>query len=168
MLPEIRSAGLTTDDTNNGPGFRVSLWIQGCFIRCGGCHNKHLWSFDYGVPISDIINTAKNELSKSTTTGLSILGGEPLQEDFTDLSRLQHLCQFCRDVLHKTVWLWTGRLWEQVKSLPIIQDIDVLVDGPFIEKLRDTSLAYVGSSNQRVIDVVESLNKGKLVLYDKT
>ena len=160
----IRIANVTELDTNNGPGFRTSIWVQGCPIHCDGCHNKELWDFDGGEPLSKYEDSIIASVLNKNCSGLSILGGEPLQGD-SDKDLLQ-LCKTMKNLCSKSIWLFTGYSWSDVKNNPIMKYIDVLVDGPFIQKLRDTSLAFRGSSNQRLIDVQKTLQENKIFLYE--
>lgn len=166
-------AGLVQDDLANGPGIRVSLFVSGCNRHCKNCYNQEAQAFDYGQPYTS--ETAKNILelvAKSHCSGLSILGGEPLDQDSNSLIGLIALAQEVHK-LGKTVWLWTGYTWEEVfdkivtdpkvcNMRPYLQqtllsEVDVVVDGPFIEDSKDLSLPFRGSSNQDIIDVKKTL-----------
>lgn len=160
----INIAEITTLDTNNGPGFRTSIWIQGCFIHCPNCQNQQLWTFTGGTPLFKCSQQILTSLRSENCSGLSILGGEPLQEDKDE--DLIKLCDSCHELYDKSIWLWTGLTWDVAKDHPLIKHVDVVIDGPYIHELRDTSLAFRGSSNQRIIDVKESLNSNKLVIKD--
>ena len=151
-------------DVANGEGVRVSLFVSGCPHHCKGCFNHELWNYnageEYNLKVaSDILNLC----GKSYITGLSLLGGEPL-----DPHNLQHLTvlaySFKRRFPNKNIWCYTGYTFEEVCQLPIMEFIDVLVDGKFIEELKDPRLKFRGSSNQRIIDVKKSLDSGKVYL----
>ena len=175
-------AGLVQDDLANGPGIRVSLFVSGCNRHCKNCYNQEAQAFDNGQPYTS--ETAKNILelvAKSHCSGLSILGGEPLDQDSNSLIGLITLAQEVHK-LGKNVWLWTGYTWEEVfdkivtdhkacNMRPYLQqtllsEVDVVVDGPFIEDSKDLSLAFRGSSNQDIIDVKKTLANGYVTLAE--
>ena len=175
-------AGLVQDDLANGPGIRVSLFVSGCNRHCKNCYNQEAQAFDYGQPYTS--ETAKNILelvAKSHCSGLSILGGEPLDQDSNSLIGLIALAQEVHK-LGKNVWLWTGYTWEEVfdkivtdhkacnmrhfLQQTLLSEVDVVVDGPFIEDSKDLSLAFRGSSNQNIIDVKKTLANGYITLVE--
>jgi anaerobic ribonucleoside-triphosphate reductase activating protein len=143
-------------DIANGPGCRVSIFVSGCEHRCKNCFNPETWNFNYGKAFTDQTMEALLELLKPEhVSGLSILGGEPLhpqnREGVLDIVRK------VKSVYpSKSIWLWTGYLWEEVSTFLIGSGVDVVVDGKFVEELKDLRLKYRGSSNQRVIDVSKS------------
>lgn len=149
-------------DIANGEGVRVSVFVSGCPHHCKGCFNPELWNYNAGESftnevILDIINFAY----PTHITGLSLLGGEPL--DPKNLKRTTELCHiFKRYYPHKTIWCYTGYRWEEVSHLPIMKYIDVVVDGKFVEAIKDPRLKFRGSSNQRIIDVAKSLESDKV------
>lgn len=151
-------------DVANGEGVRVSVFVSGCPHRCKGCFNAELWNYNAGEPLtpritSDIIRLCE----KDYISGLSLLGGEPL--DHENMYTVMTLCFLFKTYLPtKTIWCYTGYQWEDVKRFPIMKYIDVLVDGQFIEELKDPRLKFRGSSNQRIIDVKKSLESGQVVL----
>ena len=151
-------------DVANGEGVRVSLFVSGCSHRCKGCFNAELWNYDAGEfftseTLADIIDLCAN----SYITGLSLLGGEPLDpKNYEQVTIIAHV--FKKFFPHKTIWCYTGYDWEQVNRMPIMKYIDVLVDGRFVEELKDPRLKFRGSSNQRIIDVKKSLNSGRVFL----
>lgn len=151
-------------DVANGEGVRVSLFVSGCPHKCKGCFNSELWDYSAGVEFTgtvvwDIINMC----SKNYISGLSLLGGEPL--DATNMYYLTELCHvFKRYFPDKTIWCYTGYMWNDISHYAIMKYIDVLVDGKFVEELKDPRLKFRGSSNQRIIDVQKSLKSGTLVL----
>lgn len=163
----MRYAKIRKEDISNGPGIRVSIFVQGCDIHCKGCFNQQTWDFNGGEEFTN--NTITNLLllcNKSYIRGLSILGGEPFAlPNFRDTLKLAKL--FKESFPDKDVWVWSGHLFEELMNLPDFEYIDVLVDGRFEESLKDPNLYYKGSSNQRVIDVKKSLKQNKLVLYTK-
>lgn len=156
-------------DVANGKGVRVSIFVSGCRNNCDGCFNKETWDFNYGDEFD--WDTTFHELIKAIDKpyikGLSILGGEPLDaRNYEDVIRL---CSVIKRAFHnKDIWLYTGYEWEDaIRSYPEIADcVDVVVDGRFVERLRDPSLAFRGSSNQRIIDVKKSIKDGAVVLYE--
>lgn len=153
-------------DIANGPGCRVSLFVQGCDFNCPGCFNSVAKDFDGGSLFTEQTRDAILTLAEPAhISGLSILGGEPLhprnREDVLELIR-----QFKSKYPEKTVWLWTGYLFEDVFKDLVNSKVDVVVDGLFKEELKDLRLKYRGSSNQRVIDFKETLRTGDIILYE--
>lgn len=155
-------------DIANGEGVRVSLFVSGCRRHCKGCFNEDTWDFNYGkeFTITEHLKISE-QLRKPYISGLSILGGEPFEPEnaFTVLELVKH---FKRSLPNKTIWVYTGFSYELIANSMVssaLQYIDVLVDGPYVESLRDPSLAYRGSSNQRIIDVQASRKAGKVILY---
>ena len=154
-------------DIANGPGVRVSLFVSGCRNRCKGCFNPEAWNFNYGQEY-DGINTA-NEIVKSLTpdyiSGLTILGGDPMEPE--NIYEITNLCYIVKLLFpNKSIWLYTGYMWEDIEDREIKEYIDVLVDGPFVEDLKDISLQFRGSSNQRIIDVSATRISGTIVLWE--
>lgn len=161
----MRFHNITKDDMLNGDGLRVVLWVAGCGHHCDECQNPVTWNPDGGVPFTE---ESKKELfealEKSYVSGITFSGGDPLF--CTNEPEVLALAKEIRAKYpNKTIWLYTGYLWEYVKAREIVNYIDVLIDGPYVKQLRDTNLHWRGSANQRVIDVKESLEKGKLVLH---
>lgn len=156
-------------DVANGPGVRVSLFVSGCTHHCKNCFNEETWDFDYGKDFTeDTILKITEELEGKN--GLSLLGGDPLDNICEDLNKL------CRNAKlwypKQATWLWTGYTWEQIlkdkdKYNFIKRYIDVVVDGPYVEAKKDYRLRFKGSTNQRVIDVKESIEKNKIVILDR-
>ena len=141
-------------DIANGPGCRVSLFVSGCRNRCKGCFQPETWDFHYGQEFtSETCLELLDMLKNPHVTGLSILGGDPFEPENRD--EVLRICKNVRDCFgsDKSIWMWTGYLWEDLRDLPVMEYIDVLVDGPFIEEDRNLSLWYRGSPNQRVIDI---------------
>ena len=153
-------------DIANGPGCRVSLFVQGCEFNCPGCFNVVAKDFEGGSLFTEQTKDAIFALAEPAyISGLSILGGEPLhprnREDVLELVR-----QFKSKYPEKTVWIWTGYLLEDVFEDLVNSRVDVVVDGSFKEDLKDLRLKYRGSSNQRVIDFKETLRTGDITLYE--
>ena len=140
-------------DIANGPGVRVSLFVSGCRNHCPGCFQPETWDFGYGQPF-----TAKTEdmlieaLRPSWIQGLSLLGGDPMEPENQE-GLLPLVQQVRAELPEKDIWLYTGYPFEQIRDAPLLQYIDVVVDGPFIEAEKDISLAFRGSRNQRIISV---------------
>ena len=176
---------ITHEDVCNGDGLRVILWLSGCSHHCYNCQNPQTWNPDSGIPFDE---SAKQEifteLSKDYISGITFSGGDPLYE--YNLDEVLKLVQQIRiSFPDKTIWLYTGYKFEQIKDAfmeskkwlqanwkhsaitrwAIISNVDVLVDGEYIDEQRDLTLAYRGSKNQHVIDVKQSLAQNKIVLY---
>lgn len=154
-------------DTVNGPGNRVTLFVSGCNHGCQGCWAPETWNFKYGTKYTmDVENELIQKLNTEYYTGLSILGGDPLAKGNrnTILNLVQRIKIECPS---RDVWVWTGYTYEeciQNKDISsILPYIDVLVDGKFNEKLYSMDLLYRGSSNQRLVDVQSSLDLQKVV-----
>lgn len=155
---------ITKEDMLNGDGIRVVLWLSGCNHRCKNCQNPITWDEHGGLPFD---KAAENELfealNKPHISGITFSGGDPLfPNNRNDVFRL---IKKCRNLYpNKTIWLYTGYTWEEVRNLDGIENIDVLLDGKFIPELADNNIHWVGSSNQRVINVKQSLS-GKIKLH---
>ncbi len=154
-------------DISNGPGVRVSIFMQGCIFHCEGCFNPETWDFKCGNEFTDdTINEVLNLCAPDHIKGLSILGGEPMHpkniEATTKLAK-----EFKKKYPNKTIWSWTGFTFEDIKDKEVFKYIDVLIDGQFKINLRNPNLRWKGSSNQRVIDVQKSLKKGEVVLSEE-
>lgn len=153
-------------DISNGPGIRISIFMQGCVFKCKNCFNPETWDFKLGKEFND--DTIKRVLELCNydyIQGLSILGGEPLHptniEGSTKLAR-----EFKKKYPNKDLWVWTGFLYEQVKDKEIFDYIDVLIDGQYIDEERNWQLKYRGSKNQRVIDIKQTKKKKKLIILE--
>lgn len=152
-------------DVADGPGVRVGLFVSGCPIHCPGCFNQETWDFTGGKPFkASVVNDIFSSMNEHIA-GISILGGEPLAERNVGAVEL-FTVQLKKQFPNKTIWLWTGYDWDQVKSYPIMRYIDVCVAGPFDITKRDLSLKWCGSSNQQVIDVKKTKQAGHVVLYE--
>ena len=154
-------------DISNGPGVRVSIFMQGCTFHCKECFNPETWDFKGGKEYTDDTINRVLELSENEyIVGLSILGGEPMHpkniEGTTKLAKM-----FKEKYPNKNLWVWTGFLFENIKDNEVFNYIDVLVDGQFKIELFNPTLRWKGSSNQRVIDVKKSLKKNKVVLLEE-
>ncbi len=157
---------ITKDDMLNGDGLRVVLWVSGCEHRCAGCHNQVTWDVECGLEFDE---AAKKELffelDHSYISGVTFSGGDPLH--MNNRNAIGNLATEIKNKYpQKTIWLYTGYLWEDICDLDFIKYIDVLVDGRFVRNMMDAKLHWKGSTNQRVIDVKKTIEKGKVVLYD--
>lgn len=161
----MRYHNITKDDMLNGEGLRVVLWVAGCAHGCKNCQNPITWDPNGGLPFdASAKEEIFTELEKDYISGVTLSGGDPLypgnREDMTLLAK-----EIKARFPEKNIWLYTGYLWEEVSALPIMEYIDVLIDGRFIEDLKDPQLHWKGSFNQRIVDVQKSLEKGTLYLY---
>lgn len=161
----MRYHNITKDDMLNGDGLRVVLWTAGCSHCCKGCQNPVTWDPNGGLPFTEREKQEIfRELDKSYVSGITFSGGDPLHPD-----NVTCVTALARDIRmaypDKTIWLYTGALWEELQQEEILRYLDVMVDGEFEADKRDTTLAWKGSSNQRVIDVQKSLESGRVVLH---
>lgn len=148
----MRFHNITYPDVNNGEGCRVTLWVAGCTHHCKGCHNPQTWSFKSGREFTeDIKNKLYNVLKLPYIKGITLSGGDPL-DSFDDIFEL------VKDIKNsfndKDIWLFSGYTLEDIQNSDkniILEYIDVLVDGEFKEELKDLSLKFRGSSNQRIL-----------------
>mgnify|MGYP000835475469 CR=1 FL=1 len=157
-------------DIANGEGVRVSLFVSGCTHHCHNCFNPETWSFSYGSPFDEQAQSKLlTLLSPNYIDGLSLLGGEPFEPD-NQRALVPFLKKVRAQYPGKTIWCYTGytfeRLLDNPKQAELLKYIDVLVDGKFKQALRDESLLFRGSSNQRLIDVKASLKANKTVLLE--
>lgn len=155
---------ITKQDMLNGDGIRVVLWVSGCNHCCKNCQNPITWDPDGGLLFDEEAEKELFEaLDKSYIDGITFSGGDPFFPANRD--EVFRLIKKCKALFpQKTIWLYTGYTWEEIKDLEGISDIDVIAEGEFIEELKDNNLEWVGSSNQRVINVKASLNN-ELVLH---
>ena len=159
---------ITKDDMKNGDGLRVVLWLAGCSHHCPNCQNPITWDPDDGILFD---KNARKELldiiSQDYISGITFSGGDPLFE--SNREEVYELIEYIKSVYpNKTVWLYTGYTFNDLKKfvpIGILNKIDVIIDGPYIEKFRDTSLKWRGSSNQRVINVRKTIDTGNIVLH---
>lgn len=143
------------NDMLNGDGIRVTLFVSGCNHHCKGCQNPQTWDYNSGILFDeDAKEEIFEELSKDYISGLTLSGGDPLAPQ-----NREEILKLCKEVKEKfptkNIWCYTGYLYDQVKDLPIMNYIDVLVDGPFIESLLDVNFPYRGSTNQKIIELKE-------------
>ena len=162
----MRFAQIRKEDISNGPGIRVSLFVQGCNRHCDGCFNPETWDYDKGQIFNRRIQELFLDLGKEKRiTGFSILGGEPLDQDERMLELIKKIKERYPD---KTIWMWTGHTYEDLtdKQIEIVKLIDVLVDGPFIMSQRCPGKRFRGSMNQRIIDIKKTLESGTITIHD--
>lgn len=163
-------------DVANGPGVRVSIFVSGCTHYCKGCFNEEAWDFNFGTPFTEeTIQTVLEYLKPSYIKGLTVLGGEPMEPQ--NQPAVLRLLQKVKETYpEKSIWMFSGydyekdilgRMWDEIpETKGILSCLEVLVDGEFVEELKNLSLRFKGSSNQRTILVQESLAAGEIVLYD--
>lgn len=157
---------ITNIDMNNGDGLRTVLWVSGCTHSCKGCQNPCTWDVNDGIPFTQ---KEKQELfdylNNDYIQGITFSGGDPLHPLNRD--EIGNLIAEVTKLKNKDIWLYTGYTWEELlkMNLEYLKDIDVIVDGEFIEEQKDLSLKWRGSSNQRIINVKESLAEDSVVLF---
>ena len=176
-------------DSADGPGIRIGLYVSGCTHKCKGCHSSKYWDFNSGEEFTkNHISQLENALEKDYIEGLSILGGDPLE--MKNIHQVAYIIKECKRFYELTynkllnIWLWTGSIFENlcllfVEDLKdsheieyvddlkyILNNIDVLVDGPFIEEKKDLNIAFRGSTNQRLIDMRKTLENKKVTLLN--
>ncbi len=163
----MRYHNITKDDMLNGDGLRAVLWVAGCTHKCKNCHNPVTWDINGGIEFDE---EAERELfeaiNKPYISGVTFSGGDPLHpQNRAEVARLMKKIK--EKLPQKTIWLYTGFLWDEIKDEDYIKLADVVVDGEFVEELKDEKLFWKGSSNQRVIDVKKTLESGDVVLHGK-
>lgn len=171
LSPPLRICGINYDSLADGAGIRTAIFFSGCDHHCPGCHNQEAQNVHYGSVVTEtILNKIADEIAKRPyLSGITLTGGDPLYLQIQTEDFLYHLKEqlAIREVKAKTVWLYTGSIFETVSHLPIFKLVDVCVDGPFLLKKADKTLAFRGSSNQRIIDVQESLRSGETVILSQ-
>ena len=173
---------ITKNDIANGIGIGCVLWVSGCDIHCENCHNQSTWDFNAGQPFTeDTIQEILLTLTKPYISRFTLSGGHPL--DPHNLPEVYKIVKRVKMVFpNKDIWLYTGYTWEQIiekdkiyedhevnspSPLDVVKLCDVLVDGAYVDELRDISLAFRGSSNQRIICVQKSLTENKVILWEE-
>ena len=154
-------------DVANGPGIRTTIFVTGCTHKCPNCFNEEYQDFNFGNPWTrKETDEVIEDLKLDEVKGLTVLGGEPFQNEVD-------LLQVLRDIkkeVQKEIWIFSGYTYEEIlkdeDKKKLLEECDVLVDGRFVEALKDLSLRFRGSSNQRIIDIKKSLNSDKVVLFD--
>ena len=157
---------ITKEDMLNGDGLRTVLWVAGCTHHCHNCQNPITWDIAGAIPFDGAAEEEMMEdLRKPFISGVTFSGGDPLhpfnREEVFRLSK-----RIREELPNKTQWLYTGFLWEEIKDIPEIAGFDVICEGKFVEELLDNRLHWVGSSNQRVVDVKKSLETNSVVLHN--
>ena len=165
-------------DRSNGEGIRTSLFVSGCRNACKNCFNRQTWAFDFGEPFTDeVAESIYKTFESPFVTGLTVLGGEPMEpENQRDL--LPFLREFKRRFPGKTVWLYTGNLYEELtgklgehyKCIPeteeLLSYVDILIDGRFVEEEKRLGLRFRGSANQRIIDMNKTRESGEITIWE--
>ena len=154
-------------DVANGPGIRTTIFVTGCTHKCPNCFNEEYQDFNFGNPWTrKETDEVIEDLKLDEVKGLTVLGGEPFQNEVD-------LLQVLRDIkkeVQKEIWIFSGYTYEEIlkdeDKKKLLEECDVLVDGRFVEALKDLSLRFRGSSNQRIIDVKKSLEANKVILFD--
>lgn len=155
-------------DIANGPGVRTTIFLTGCTLNCKNCFNKEYQNFHFGKVFDDnAFDEVMDCLSDANIHGLSVLGGEP----FDNLAGLKDFIQKVRAKSEKDIWVYSGYTFEELLekdgAMDVLKNIDVLVDGRFVEDLKDLKLKFRGSSNQRIIDMKRTLEEDEILLMDK-
>lgn len=162
----MRYHDITKDDMKNGDGLRVVLWLSGCRHHCPGCQNPVTWDPDDGILFDEAARKeVEEQLARPYISGITFSGGDPFFP-----GNAKEVTAYCKKLKErfpkKTIWLYTGEVWEDIQSWEALKYIDVLIDGRFEEEKKDNQLHWRGSSNQRVINVRESLRCGQMVLHE--
>lgn len=159
----MRILDIVEGTTVDGPGLRTSIYVAGCKHQCEGCHNPQSWDFNGG---KDMSMDEVLDVVRENDFNVTLSGGDPLYM----ADEVTQLCRRIKNELHKNIWCYTGFVWEAIvgkpEYMPLLETIDVLVDGPFVLGRRDISLFFRGSGNQRIIDVQQSLKQNKVVILD--
>lgn len=152
------------DTTSDGPGFRTSIYCSGCYHRCYNCQNPQTWNISNGTPTDTKV--IYNKIVSNPLNNVTFSGGDPLYQ----AKAFAELAKMIKDNTNKNIWCYTGFLFEDIVNqdwcMDLLNNIDVLVDGKFIDHLKDSDLIFKGSSNQRLIDVPKSLEMNKTILYN--
>lgn len=154
-------------DIADGPGVRVSIFMQGCHFHCKNCFNSDTWDFEGGKEFTDeTIDRVLELCGNPNISGLSILGGEPMNpENIEGTTKLAKA--FKAKFPQKTLWAWSGYQFDKhLSDKEVSKYLDVIVDGQFKDELKNPTLKWCGSENQRVIDVQKSLKQGEVILYE--
>ncbi|NYB75026.1 anaerobic ribonucleoside-triphosphate reductase activating protein [Sedimentibacter hydroxybenzoicus DSM 7310] len=156
-------ANIVENTIVDGTGFRTSLYLSGCDIRCEGCHNKNLWDISSGhaMEIDEVF-----EKITGSFTNITFIGGEPMMQAKT----LALLAEKIKSNTRKNIWIYSGRTYEEIlqnkEYLELLKLCDILVDGKFDKSLFKNNLRFIGSTNQRIIDIKKSLEKNNIVLWN--
>lgn len=160
---KLRLGGITANSVVDGPGLRTVVFLQGCPRHCPGCHNEALLNPQAGreVTLEEVLAEIKASISP-LTQGITFSGGDPLLQPEAVYALVR---QLRADYPSLDIWMYTGYLYEEVKDLPVLQLVDVLVDGPFVQDKKDLELVFRGSANQRLIDLVKTRQAAKVVQW---
>ena len=156
---------------SNGAGVRTVLWVSGCDVHCHNCHNPQTWDFNSGIPFTEeTMQELLYDLSKPYIKGCTLSGGHPL--DPHNAPKVLEIVKRVKMVFpNKDIWIYSGYEWENIIKDETLREIlkytDVLVDGAYVDELRDISLPFRGSSNQRIIDIPKSLEQNKVILWEE-
>ena len=162
---------VTKNDIANGIGVGCVLWVSGCNIHCKNCHNQSTWDFNAGQPFTeDTMQEILLTLTKPYISRFTLSGGHPF--DPHNAPKVLEIVKRVKMVFpNKDIWIYSGYTWDDIIQNDTLKEIlkytDVLVDGAYVDKLRDISLAFRGSSNQRIIDVKKTSEKGEIVLWQE-
>lgn len=173
---------IKTDDMLDGDGLRVTCWVSGCDLKCHNCFNQQAWDFNSGIPFTEeTMQELLYDLSKPYIKGCTFSGGHPL--DQRNLTKVYEIVKRIKmEFPNKDIWIYSGYTWEQIiekdkllknqevnslSPLDVVKLCDILVDGVYIDELRDVSLPFKGSSNQRIINIKESLESDKAILWQE-
>lgn len=153
-------------DVANGEGIRSTIFVTGCTHGCKGCFNQEYWDFNYGDDWDqEATDKIISYLKDPNVSGLTLLGGEPMQN-----LELTNVLRDIKEQVQKNIWIYSGYTYEQIiadpKKLDLLKECDILVDGLFVEKLKNLKLKFRGSENQRIIDIKKSLESGEVVIYE--
>ena len=170
-------AGIDYESVNDGEGVRTVIYVSGCSHNCYNCHNPQTHDINYGVPFTEKLQNEiiENIKKRPFISGITWSGGDPLHENCLD-DVLKFTNKIRLLLPNKTIWLYSGFTWEEIQNPTIrnnaskirrmiVNGVDILVDGRYIDSQRNIQLKYRGSENQRVIDVQKSLKQNKIVLY---
>lgn len=161
----LRIIKILEDTTVDGPGFRTAIYCSGCYHKCAGCHNPQSWDIDAGREMS--IAEIMEKIKADPFANVTFTGGDPIYQ----AEGFALLAETIKKETAKDIWCYTGFLYEQLLNgkytEKLLQYIDVLVDGPYIEEQKDPDLLFRGSTNQRLIDVKRSLAAGEVVLWER-
>ncbi|MGT2776396.1 anaerobic ribonucleoside-triphosphate reductase activating protein [Streptococcus hyovaginalis] len=154
----------------DGEGVRNSLYVSGCMFHCKGCYNVATWSFNAGIPYTkELEERIMDDLAQPYVQGLTLLGGEPFLNTGILIPLLKRIK---RELPNKDIWSWTGYTWDELEletedKMEMLRLVDILVDGRYDFRKRDLTLQFRGSSNQRIIDVQESLKQDAIIVWKK-
>lgn len=159
---------ITAPDINNGNGLRATIWVAGCRHHCLECQNKHTWDYNQGHNLDESWDEIVSWVSRDYISGITVSGGDPFSQSDEDINHLhEYLLYFKANYPDKNIWIYTGETFEEAITNEykkrILELADVLVDGPFKCAIKDTTLAFRGSKNQRVIDLNKTFETGEIV-----